>query len=158
MTAVTTVVQFSESHFEQLRVPVQRTRVEVFTERAGHTTIIFLPLRCSPAEIFEDKTPFFPVDEGGTVRFYARAAVVRIVVEEADATPDPLAALGVTEQELLVSVHLRNGTTLTGSVLSRCSMRPLDLFNEAAKSFAVHSNGKIHHVAKGHVERIEALR
>lgn len=151
-------VHLSQSHFEQLRVPVQRTRVEVYTERERRTAIIFLAPDCAPEDVFEGDSPFFPAEEGGIVRIYARSSVVSLVVDVTDGPLESLAMLGVVYAARKIAVHLRNGKVVTGSLMSLSGYaRTLDLVNHPSKSFAVHAAGKIHHIAKAHVERIEEL-
>jgi hypothetical protein len=151
-------VYLSESHFEQLRVPVQRARVEFYTERERRAAVIFLAPDCAPEDIFEADTPFFPAEEGGVVRIFARSSVVSLVVDQSDAAPESLAMLGVVYATRSIAVYLRNGKVVTGTLTSLSGFsRTLDLVNQASKSFAVRAGGKIHHIAKAHVERIEEL-
>ncbi len=156
--AVSPRVHLTQSHFEQLRVPVRRARVEVYTERERRTAVIFLAPDCAPEDIFEADAPFFPAEEAGVVRIFARSSVVSLVVDLDDAAPETLALLGVVYSSRSIAVTLRNGKVVTGTLTSLSGLsRTLDLVNHPAKSFAVHAGGQIHHIAKAHVERIEEL-
>ncbi len=151
-------MHLSQSHFEQLRVPVQRAHVEVYTERERRTAVIFLAPDLSPEDIFEAETPFFPAEEGGVVRIFARSSVVSLVVDVTHAPLELLATLGVVYATRKVAVYLRNGKVVTGALTSLSAFtRTLDLVNGPLKSFAIRSGDKIHHIAKAHVERIEEL-
>lgn len=126
------------------------------TEREERAAVIFLAPDTSPEELFEQDAPFFPAEEDGAVRLFARASIVSIVVDEA--APASLSVLGIPFEERSVAVHLRNGKVITGNVKSIGRARTLDLVNQPARSFAVHAEGKVHHVAKAHIEHIEELR
>ena len=151
-------MHLSQSHFEQLRVPVQRAHVEVYTERERRTAVIFLAPDLAPEDVFEAETPFFPAEECGVIRIFARSSVVSLVVDVSHAPPESLATLGVALATRKIAVHLRNGKVVTGALTSLSPFaRTLDLVNQPQKSFAVRSGYKIHHIAKAHVERIEEL-
>lgn len=142
----------------ELRVPVERAAVEVHTSRGPHVATLFLPPDCGPEDVFEGHSPFFPADEGGVIRLFARSSVMTIVIDAVDAIPESLATLGVPYLSRNVAVHLENGTTIRGSIRTPGTpTRTLDLLNQTPRSFAVHVEGKIHHVAKAHVEHIEEL-
>lgn len=149
---------FSDSHIEQLRVPVRRARVDVYTERERRTAILFLAPDCAPEDIFEASTPFFPADEGGVVRIFARSSVVSLVVDARDEAPESLASAGVVYVARSIAVTLRNGKVVTGALTSPSMLtRTLDLVNQTPKSFAVRVGDQVHHIAKAHVDRIEEL-
>lgn len=151
-------MNLSESHIAELRVPVQRARVEMHTEHDRRTTVIFLAPECRAEDLFEAETPFFPAEDGGSIRLYARSSVVSVVVDAGEAAPEALAMLGVSYQARTVAVYLRSGKMVIGKLRSLSAhTRTLDLMNTHAKSFAIHAEGKIHHIAKAHVERIEEL-
>ena len=151
-------MHLSQSQIEQLRVPVQRAHVEVYTERERRTAVIFLAPDLSPEDVFEAETPFFPAEEGGVVRIFARSSVVSLVVDVSHAPLESLATLGIVYATRRVAVHLRNGKVVTGKLTSlSAAVRTLDLVNQPQKSFAIRSGDKIHHIAKAHVERIEEL-
>lgn len=151
-------MHFPQSHFEQLRVPVLRAHVDVYTERERRTAVIFLAPDCAPEDIFEAATPFFPAEEGGIVRIFARSSVVSLVVEASDAAPESLAMAGVVYASRPIAVYLRNGKVVTGALTSLSGLsRTLDLLNQPQKSFAIRDGRNVHHIAKAHVERIEEL-
>ena len=151
-------MHLSESHSEQLRVPVQRAHVEVYTEREHRTAVIFLAPDCAPEDIFEAEPPFFPAEEEGIVRIFARSSVVSLVVDASDAAPESLAMAGVVYATRPIAVYLRNGKVVIGVLTSPSGLsRTLDLLNQPSKSFAVREGGKVHYIAKTHVERIEEL-
>ena len=157
-TTVKGRVHVSDSFLEQLRVPVQRAQVDLHTERGHRIAVIFLPPDCAPEDVFEAEPPFFPAEEGGIVRIFARAAVVSLVLDAGDAPPESLVSAGVVYATRPIAVYLRNGKVVTGVLTSLPGFsRTLDLLNQPPKSFAVRSGGKIHHIAKAHVERIEEL-
>lgn len=147
-----------DPHAHGLRVPVERAQVEVQTDRERRTGVVFLAPDSSPDDVFEEDSPFVPVEIGGKTRLYARAAVVSVVVDAVDGPPESLVRLGVPMHPRAVAVHLRNGTVLTGVVmLVGREERTLDLLNRAHRSIAVHAGGQVHHVAKAHVEHVEEL-
>ena len=152
-------MNLSESHIAELRVPVRRARVEVHTELEQRCAIIFLAPDCSPEDVFENDAPFFPAEEGGAVRLYARSSIVSVVVDAAEAAPQSLAAAGVAYERRSVVVHLRTGKMIAGVVMDLSPFaRMLDLVNQPARSLAIHASGRVHYVAKAYVERIEELR
>ena len=152
-------MQLSASHLDDFRVPVQRTVVEIHTAHERSTAVIFLPPQRSLEDFFEETAPFFPAECEGTIRLYARSSVISLVVDEVHATPESLAALGVVHPERSIMVHLRDGSVLTGSLMSLCGApRTVDFVNQRAKSFALHTGFRVHHVAKTHVERMEEVR
>jgi hypothetical protein len=152
-------VNLSDSPIEELRIPVQRARVEVHTERDRRTVVLFVAPGASLEDLFEDAAPFFPAEDDGSIRLYARSSIVKVVSEARDVAPPSLAALGVAYHGRTIAVYLANGEVLTGALMSLSgNARTLDLLNQSAKSFALHANGKVHHVAKVYVQRIEELR
>lgn len=148
--------------FEELRVPVERVAVELHTELDRYATVVFLSPGTNPVELFDGTEPFFAAEENGKVRFFARASLSRIVVDGGEAAPASLEKLGVSYESRGVLVRFRSGRVLTGLVMSMSGdgrgPRTLDMLNERAKSFAVHADGKIHHVAKEHVAWVQELR
>ncbi|HVH41377.1 MAG TPA: hypothetical protein VM925_03510 [Labilithrix sp.] len=149
------------AQIEDFRVPVRRTRVEVQTERGRCEAFVFLPPSESPEQLLEeDDKPFFPAEQGGAIRLYARCAVMSLTVDSAiDPAADSMAELGIPCDVRSVTVHMRNGTVLTGNVTSVSGrMRTLDILNQPARSFAHHSDGKIHYVSTAQVERVEEIR
>lgn len=151
-----------QSHIEDLRVPVRRARVEVHTELERRSAVIFLAPDTAPEDVFEGEAPFFPAEEGGSIRLYARASVMSVVVDDADACPiaafASLTMLGSVQERRPVAVHLRNGKVITGAIMvPSLFKRTLDLVNEPSKSLAVRSHGRVHYVAKAYIERIEEV-
>lgn len=152
-------MNFPQGQVEDFRVPVRRTHVEVRTDRGSSDGYIFLPPDESPERLLEEDKPFFPVELGGTVRLYARAAVVSLTIEsKGDPIIDSMAELGIPCEARSVVVHFRGGGELHGQVTSTGRARTLDLLNQPARTFAVHTDGKLHFVAKRHVERVEEAR
>ncbi len=137
-------------------MPVRRAEVGFHTERDERAVVVFLAPGSSPEDLFEQEAPFFPAEEDGVVRLFARSSVVSVVVEEP--APESVSELGIPYDMRSVAVHLRNGKVITGTVRSLGRTRTLDLLNQPSKSFAVCSEGKVHHVAKAHVEHIVELR
>ena len=131
----------------------------VQTERERRQAIIFLPPSSSPAEFFEDERLFFPAEENGSIRLYSRSSVASLILDGDDAPPGSLASHGIVYEERPVAIHLRNGTSIVGTLSAlEGRTRTLDLVNEPGKSFAVSSDGAVVHVAKAHVEWIEEIR
>ncbi len=138
---------------DALRVPVRRTKVELHLANEERAAVIFLPPDCSPQDVFEDGTPFFPAEHAGRIFLHARAAIVRLVVEA------EVEALGSEHDGCSIAVHLRDGKSVAGGLRSVSGLpRTVDILNQPAKSFAIHAGGKVHHIAKAHVERVEEIR
>lgn len=137
-------------------MPVQRTEVGIHTERGTHEVVIFLAPDASPEDLLEQEAAFFPAEEDGVVHLYARSAVVSVVVDDTD--DEPLSELGIPYEKRGVVVCLKTGETIHGNIRFIGRTRTLDLLNQPARSFAVRSEGKLHHVAKAHVEHIEEIR
>lgn len=137
-------------------MPVRRAEVEVHTEREERAVVLFLAPGSAPEDLFEQDAPFFPAEHDGVVKLFARASVMSIVADEGP--PEALSELGIPFDTRTVTVHLRSGKALTGTIRSIGRTRTLDLLNQPAKSFALSVEGKVHHVAKAHVEHIVELR
>ena len=104
--------------------------------------------------LFEPAEAFLPALENGKIRIYARAALACI---SATAREDAEAA-ELTQGASSIRVQLRSGGVVEGSlryVPVEGHTRVTDLLNESAPSFAVHSDGRVHHVAKAHVLYVE---
>jgi hypothetical protein len=152
-------VFLSETKSQMLRVPVTRAEVEIFTDRDHENAFIFLPPDFTPEDIFDDESRFFPADVGGTIRLFARSSVVSVAISADDAPPASSETLGLPYEDRAVRVRLGNGRTLVGTV--RCpsgKSRTLDFLNQASKSFTLHADGKVHHIAKAHVDYVEEAR
>ena len=141
----------------ELRVPIQRIRAEVHTERERVSATLFLAPLATIEEVFEEDAAFVPTEVDGQTRLVARSSIAALVVAD-ESLPGSLASLGVTYAMRPVAVRLRNGGVLEGSiVLSATLRRTLDLLNEPAKSFALHAGGRVFHVAKAHVALVEEV-
>lgn len=152
------MLQSVPSFEHELRVPVERIAVELHTELDRYAAVVFLSPGMQPVDLFDGSEPFFPAEENGKIRLFARASLSRVVVDAGDSTPASLAALGVPYDARGVLVRFRSGRVLTGTMLSTGSTRTLDVLNQREKSFPVHADGKIHHVAKEHVAWVQELR
>ncbi len=144
-------------------MPVRRATVRLHTDRSAREVVLFLAPNTPPEDLFEQEAPFFPAEQDGTIRFFARAAIASIVVDaESDEGPDSrdesLSDLGIPYETRSVTVHLRSGEEISGTVASIGRTRTLDLLNQPSKSFPLRVDGKIHHIAKTHVEFIVELR
>ena len=140
-------------------MPVQRADVEIITDRERVSAAIFLPADFSPEDLFEGDEPFFPADVGGKIRFFARCSVASITLDASDAPPESVETLGLPFDVRAVTVRLRNGTTMAGTLMcAKGRSRTLDFLNQRTKSLALHGDGKVHHIAKGHVDHIEETR
>jgi hypothetical protein len=141
----------------ELRVPIQRIRAEIHTERERVHAALLLPPLATIEEVFEEEAAFVPTEVDGQTRLLARASIAAIVVE-ADGIPGSPAALGVHYAMRPVAVRLRSGGVLEGSlVLSPTLRRTLDVLNQNAKSFALQAGGRVFHVAKAHVVAVEEV-
>jgi hypothetical protein len=152
-------VFLSETRSQMLRVPVRRADVEIFTDRDHENAVVFLPPDTEPEDLFEEETPFFPADVGGRIRLFARRSVSSITVAAEDAPPPSVQELGLPFEARAVTVRLRNGRTIAGTLMcSAGKTRTLDFLNQESKSFALHAEGKVHHIAKAHVDHVEEAR
>ena len=144
-------------------MPVRRATVRIHTERNAREVVIFLAPETPPEDLFEQEAPFFPAEEDATIRLFARASIVSVVVvakagEGGDGREESLSVLGIPYETRSVTVHLRSGEELRGTVASIGRTRTLDLLNQAAKSFPLRVGDEIHHISKAHVEFIAELR
>lgn len=137
-------------------MPVRRAEVRIDTEHQDREVVLFLAPETSPEDLFEQDAAFFPAEHEGHILLFARSAVVSIVVD--DNKEESLSLLGIPCEKRPVAVHLRNGKVISGTVEAIGRTRTLDLLNQPARSFAVRSDGKIHLVAKAHVEHIVEIR
>jgi hypothetical protein len=155
--AVLPFVNLIELQGHELRVPIQRIRAEIHTEREHMTGALLLPPLATIEEVFEEDAAFVPSEVEGQTRLLARSSIAAIVVDD-DGMRGSLASLGVTYAMRPVAVYLRNGAVLEGSlVLSPTLRRTLDVLNQSAKSFALHAGERMFHVAKAHVVRVEEV-
>lgn len=145
----------TETRSQALRVPVRRAEVELRTEREAFPAVLFLPPESPVEEVLEGDAPFFPADAGGRIRFVARAALACVTVPEEVATPESIETLGVPLETRAVSVHLRGGHVLTGTLsLAPGVRRTLDMMNQRAKHITIRDGGKVHHIAKAHIDHV----
>ncbi len=101
--------------------------------------------------LFEPDEAFLPAHQNGKVRIYARSALACIAVALAQRVAD---ATELAQHESAIRVQLRSGGVVEGAlryVPVEGRARVTDLLNEPAPSFAVHADGRVHHVAKAHV-------
>ncbi len=149
-------MQLFDACLDELRVPVNRVRVEVHTELERRMATLFLAPGSTLADVLEGEGAFFPAeDEGGSIRLYARASVTALVEVATDVSAASFTVLGPGYQTRFVAVHMRGGTTLRGRISLYGLSRTLDLLNQPAKTFMLHADLRLHHVVKAHVVRIE---
>lgn len=140
---------------QELRVPIQRVRAEIHTEREQTNGHLLLAPLATIEEVFEDRAQFVPVEIDGRARLLSRASISLVVVDE-EPTSGTQRNLRVMYGFQAVVVRLTNGVVIEGNiVLSPTLRRTLDVLNESTKSFAVYGGGKVQHVAKAHVLRVE---
>jgi hypothetical protein len=143
-----------------LRLPVERLPVVLLladgSQREG--TLFLGPPGQPPEQVLESTEWFVPVLEAGTVHLYARAALAALIVPEPPRIPD--------EEDFLpryprpVRVKLRSGVSLSGNLRYAEPVertRTADYLNQRARSFALHGDRAVYHVAKAHVEQVEEM-
>lgn len=139
----------------ELRVPIQRIHAEIHTERdevSGH--LLLQPL-ATVENVFDDEAPFVPVEIDGRARLLARTSIAVIVVDEQMPTGTCATLRAISGCQTIV-VRLTNGAVVEGNImLSPMLQRTLDVLNQPTKSFAIHAQGKVLHIAKAHVLRVE---
>lgn len=151
-------VNLTALHDPELRVPIQRIHAEIHTEKEHVAGTMLLPPLATVEDVFEEESAFVPAEVDGQTRLLARASIAAIVVDDDETMPGSLASLGVVYAMRPVAVRLRGGGVLEGSlVLSPTLRRTLDVLNQGAKSFALHVAGRVFHVAKAHVVRVEEV-
>jgi hypothetical protein len=150
-------VFLTESRSQELRVPVRSAEVELRTDLEHTLATVFLPPDRAFDNLFEDDTPFFPAQAGGRMRFYARASVVSISIAVGDTASDSVESFGVPLHARAVTVRLRSGAPISGTLACERG-RTLDFLNQAAKCFTVRADRKLHIIAKAHVECIEEVQ
>lgn len=144
-------------HDHELRVPIQRIRAEIHTEREHVAGTLFLPPLATIEELFEDDAAFVPAEIDGHTRLFARSSICAIAVDD-EGDPGSYASLGIACELRGVAVRLRSGGVLEGTiVLSPTLRRTLDVLNQRSKSFALSAGGKVLHVAKVHVVNVEEV-
>jgi hypothetical protein len=146
--------------FADLRVPVERTSVEVLTADGDrHSVFVFHPPGVGLDDFVESPEPFFPAHEGEAFRMFSRVNIVALSApmprEESEADD----ALPKTRRT--VRVHLVGNGIMTGEIRFvpwEGAARPVDHLNEPSRSFALFSDGRVFHVSKRHVSFVEELK
>jgi hypothetical protein len=145
--------------FADLRVPVERTTVEVLMANGQrHALTVFHPPGVGIDSFVEGTEPFFPAHEGEAFRMFSRANVVAISaplppLEESDE------ALPKTRRK--VRVHLTGNGAMTGElrfVAWEGASRPVDFLNEPSQSFPLFCEERVFHVSKRHVAFVEEIK
>jgi hypothetical protein len=146
--------------FADLRVPVERTNVEVLTADGNrHALVVFHAPGLGLDHFVESPEPFFPAHEGEAFRMFSRANLVALSVPMPPEMADADDALPKTRR--LVRVHLVGNGIMTGEIRFvpwEGASRPVDYLNEPSRSFALFSDGRVFHVSKRHVSLVEELR
>lgn len=146
--------------FVDLRVPVERTAVDVLTsDGQRHALVIFHAPGLGLESFVESDEPFFPAHEGDVLRLFARANLVSLAAERLSSPPRPEDEL--PEIRHAVRVHLCAGNALMGElryVPSEGASRPIDYLNESTRSFALFAEGRVQHVVKAHVSFVEEVK
>lgn len=146
--------------FADLRVPVERTTVEVLTtDGSRHAVVVFHAPGVGLDQFVESPEPFFPAHVGDTFRMFCRANVVALSVP----TPPDVAEADdeMPKTRRPVRVHLVGNAVMTGEirfVAWEGASRPVDHLNEPSRSFALFSDGRVFHVSKRHVSFVEELK
>jgi hypothetical protein len=146
--------------FADLRVPVERTNVEVLTtDGKRHELVVFHPPGVGIDSFVEASEPFFPAHEGAAFLMFSRANVMALSIPAPAEVSEADEALPKTRRN--VRVHLLGNTTMTGEiryVAWEGASRPVDYLNEPTLSFALFREGRVFHVSKRHVSYVEELR
>ena len=144
--------------FADLRVPVERSSVEVLTaDGKQHALVIFHAPGVGLDSFVEAPEPFFPAHEGEAFRMFSRANVVALSV------PIPPPDEGeemLPKTRRAVRVHLTGNGVMTGEiryVAWEGASRPVDYLNEPTRSFPLFGDGRVFHVSKRHVAYVEEL-
>jgi len=145
--------------FADLRVPVERTSVEVLTaDGKRHTLVVFHAPGIGLDSFVEAPEPFFPAHEGDAFRMFSRANIVALSVPLPAEDAEAEEALPKTRRK--VRLHLVGNGIMTGEIHYvpwEGAARPVDFLNEPTRSFPLYSDGKIFHVSKRHVAFVEEL-
>src|SRR5204862_2168706 len=101
--------------FADLRVPVERTHVEVLTADGNrHALVVFHAPGIGLDQFVESPEPFFPARDGDAFRMFSRANMVTLSVPMPPDVADSDEALPTTH--LRVRVHLIGNAIMTGEV------------------------------------------
>jgi hypothetical protein len=146
--------------FADLRVPVERTSVEVLTaDGSRHTVVVFHAPGVGLDQFVESPEPFFPAHVGDAFRMFCRDNVVALSVPMLPEVATADDEMPKTRRP--VRVHLTGNAVMTGEirfVAWEGASRPVDHLNEPSRSFALFSDGRVFHVSKRHVSFVEELK
>jgi hypothetical protein len=145
--------------FADLRVPVERSSVELLTvDGSRHSLVIFHAPGQGLAGFVDASETFFPAREAEAFRLFARASVVALSSELNASRSPPSDDLPETRRQM--RVHLRGGETLEGEIRyvpCEAAARPIDHLNEPSPSFCLFAAGRVHQIVKAHVLFAEEL-
>ena len=146
--------------FADLRVPVERSRVEVLTaDGVRHEVVVFHAPGVGLDSFVEAPEPFFPAHENDAFRMFARANIVALSVPLPPEQVEGDDALPKTRRT--VRVHLLGNGIMVGEiryVAWEGASRPVDYLNEATRSFPLFTGERLFHVAKRHVSFVEEVK
>jgi hypothetical protein len=144
---------------KELRLPVERLPAMLLladgTQREG--TLFLGPPGQPPEQVLESNDWFLPVLVGGTIHLYARSALAALIVPEPPHRADDVA---LPRYPRPVRVRLRSGVVLVGTLrytVPVAHTRTADFLNNRERSFALHGDKRIWHIAKAHVEQVEEM-
>jgi hypothetical protein len=136
----------------ELRVPVRRLDARVLLSDGGRRDVtLFIAHGESIEDLFEGEAPFLPVSDEGKIRIYARAEIAAVTAPGGE--PDD----GLPHQRRKVRVTLRSRETIEGELVFVTPARTADLVNASARSFALHADDRVHHIAKAQVAFIDEV-
>jgi hypothetical protein len=142
----------------ELRLPVHRVASLLrLADGTSHQAVVFQAPGEPLEELLEREEPFFPAEENGRVRLYARATLVALGTPRTAGLPhrddDDL-----PQEVRAVRVHLRSGAALEGDIRYTALPgrgRTADFLNQTTRTFPVYAPDMVHHVAKAHVLWVE---
>jgi hypothetical protein len=136
----------------ELRVPVRRLDARLLLSDGSRREVtLFVAHGEAIEDLFEADAPFMPVSDEGKIRIYSRAEIACVTMPGSE--PDD----GLPRQRRKVAVTLRSHEVVEGELLFIAPARTADLVNTTARSFALHAEGRIHHIAKAHVAFIDEV-
>lgn len=145
--------------FPDLRVPVERSSVEVLTaDGQRHAVVVFHAPGVGLDSFVEAPEPFFPAHEGDAFRMFSRVNVVALSAPVPPEVAEGDDALPKTRRT--VRLHLVSGATMMGEIRFvpwEGASRPVDHLNELTRSFALFAEGRVFHVSKRHVSFVEEV-
>jgi hypothetical protein len=146
--------------FADLRVPVERSSVEVLTaDGERHALVVFHAPGVGLDSFVEANEPFFPAHEGQAFRMFSRANIVALSAPTPPESAEADEALPKTRRT--VRLHFVSGSTMVGEirfVAWEGASRPVDYLNEPTRSFPLFCDGRVFHVAKRHVSFVEEVK